>query len=167
MKKGSIIFFLLLFLSVISCDGKKVPQAESENPVEDCQIIKVDNYLKGNRYHMRRDKGIDLGEIWGLRNDYRDHSGRFLYGMYIHFDDSLHYKIYNTAPCGNDCFFSNFGKYHLRASDTLIIFMDSIVFAGECADKQKVYGDGKPQIHNIFQLEGDSIFQVTPIIHKY
>lgn len=58
--------------------------------------------------------------------------GKYHYGDFVNFVDSANFISYYSAPCGNDCFRSVYGKYNFRKDNEIIFLVDSITYRGEC-----------------------------------
>ncbi len=54
------------------------------------------------------------------------------YGNIISVTDSNYFHSYYTAPCGNDCFVSSIGKFHLVGSDHIQFVIESVTYTKEC-----------------------------------
>lgn len=57
-------------------------------------------------------------------------------GNWIQFNKDETFNSYYTAPCGNDCFPSVFGRFKLLDSDRVLLHIDSIHISGFCESKQ-------------------------------
>ncbi len=163
MKKSGILFLFLVSIAMLmACGRDKILQKNESLANSEMQLIEVENYLYGNIYHVTSQYGNDRQlkkEQWKNLKSFEDGSG-YIYGMYIDFTDSLHYRKYYTAPCGNDCFFSVYGEYKLRDSGILILMMDSTTYSGECR-RPMVYGNGKEYTCHI--IHTDSIMEIIPL----
>ncbi len=60
----------------------------------------------------------------------------FDYGNWVVFKDNQTFTSYYTAPCGNDCFPSSYGRYELLEDDQIKIWVDSIFVRGFCKEKE-------------------------------
>jgi len=59
------------------------------------------------------------------------------FGQFIEFSDSLNFRSFNRAMCGNDCFVSVIGKYDFIDSNIISILTLNISYSGFCYDNNK------------------------------
>lgn len=157
MKKVKITFLLIVPLIIIACTTK-ASQTEALS-VNDSLPTNIDNFLKGNLYYYSSyyDKEKQLKTYLTPTKDGTGKDGQFIYGTYISFTDSLHYSIYNTAPCGNDCFFKTIGKYYLSADHRITLAVDSTIYYAMCGNNPTEYG--KTETYKTLRLNNDSIIE--------
>lgn len=115
------IFFLLTAVIILSCSHATSTSGTTEN-----KSIPINNFLLNTHWLSNPGEG-DL-EFIPL-----DTTGRFQYGFHIEFPDSTSYINYYTAPCGNDCFRSIYGKYEFLSDSTIVLTRDSITYDGDCS----------------------------------
>ena len=160
-KKISFLLPLLLCLG-IACNGAKKSKSDDiQIPTDSIAQLVVHNFLVGNSYHVTsqdNDRG-SCETVWMPPSRMK---GGYSYGVYIIFVDSTHYQQGNSAPCGNDCFFSQMGRYRLLPDNKLALTLDSISYHGMCMDTPTVHGDGKEILMNV-AVSADSIVYLTPI----
>ncbi len=56
----------------------------------------------------------------------------FDWGNWIKFNEDETFNSYYTAPCGNDCFPSVYGRFKLLDGDRVLLHVDSIIVGGFC-----------------------------------
>lgn len=114
------IFLTLIAASIISC----TTPTKNQNTIE-TEKEPVNNFLLNTHWLC------DLAD-GDLIFTPLDTTGYFQYGFHIQFTDSINYIHYYTAPCGNDCFTSIYGKYEFLSDSTILITRDSITYDGDC-----------------------------------
>lgn len=127
----------------------------------------IDNFLKGNLYYYFSyyDKEKQLKTYLTLTKNGSGKERQFMYGTYISFIDSLHYSKYNTAPCGNDCFFKTIGKYYLSANGEITLAVDSTTYYAMCGNNPTEYG--KRETYQTVRFMNDSIIEFLQLTeHK-
>lgn len=155
MKKIPILLFLILSF-LLACSNTSTSLVQEE------RTLSADNFLNGKLYHyVSYYDNEQLKTYLYLTPDGHNSDGQFMYGTYILFSDSLHYEIYNTAPCGNDCFITSLGKYFLFDDDELAFVLDSTVYYGMCGNEPTIYGDGE-KLFKIIRTNHDSAIQLLP-----
>lgn len=158
-----LLFILFLVICCTNKSSKNQEILEKEEVLEaDTLQTNVDNFLVGNIYHYITSNDADNREESTLiyTKDGIDDSNSFVYGTYISFRDSLHFEIYNTAPCGNDCFFSTMGKYYLPTDDEFVLVLDSTINFGFCEDRSTIYMNSKMVTYKMMRTNNDSIIQL-------
>lgn len=160
MKNIAVLFVFAFILFGFTCNPPLERRTESSTPRF------VDNFLAKNTYFVGFTEGDNYEvakERWTPESRLKNTGRGFHYGTYIAFTDSIHYKRYNTAPCGNDCFFSTEGTYCLTANDTLVMIVDSTKFSRVCADRPTIYGNGSERIYRITINPVDSVLELVPL----
>lgn len=58
------------------------------------------------------------------------------WGNWVAFNEDETFNSYYTAPCGNDCFPSVYGRFKLLEGDRVLLHVDSIIISGFCKSEQ-------------------------------
>ena len=148
---------------MMSCTKKNQTEEIIEETIS-IPKIEVDNFLKGNLYYYSSfydESGVlQTSLVFTKDGKYSNEGFISRYGTFMHFSDSCHYRQFNTAPCGNDCFFTTYGRYELQTDDDITFEMDSTVYSGMCGNEGTVYGKGEKKNWKIVRTRGDSIIQL-------
>ncbi len=115
-----IKFLLITALLTLS----KSVSAQSHNLVGEWSTNAVIGYENLNEYKL-----------------YKQDSEFYVYGNRLKLNDDLTYESYYTAPCGNDCFPSTYGKYKITENEELHFQVDSLVVRGFCKNLKKTFKD--------------------------
>lgn len=157
MKTNLIILFLAIPTFVIGyhlipdrSDNQPETKVEVENSNPKIDSLMTSHY-SGKTYHIGWD--LDKEDEFTYNKPSEE---RFEYGYYISFEDSINYKIYYTAPCGNDCFTTRRGEYKLITPDTLEMVLYSIEYEGICRKDTEYYEEGIKTQYKVEHLN-DSI----------
>jgi len=120
---------LTLAIIVTTCCTSKTNSVNTDIVTEE-PTASVDNFLVNKVWFCQpTDNDLIFAPI--------DTTHRYNYGFLIHFTDSSNYVNYYTAPCGNDCFTSIYGKYKLLSDSTISLTRDSITYHGDCTQPTK------------------------------
>lgn len=160
----AIIILLLIFPLIAITYATKTPQTETSTE-KNQQQNSIRNFLEGNRYLLtssydNRSQDKEKFTQLNLENNQKDSNGKFIYGIFIEFIDTMHYRSYNIEPCGNSCFFTTVGKYNLSSNNELSLVMDSTTYRFFCNGTPTKYGDGKKDIYKITRLHNDSVIRL-------
>ncbi|MBN2893433.1 MAG: hypothetical protein JXL97_16285 [Bacteroidales bacterium] len=65
------------------------------------------------------------------------------FGNFIEFVDSVNFKSYNKAQCGNDCFVTVTGTYFLHENNIISFSVDIVGYTGMCKIKDEKRGENE------------------------
>lgn len=144
MKIG--ILFIVIF-SFVACNTK---EEKKDNPqMSDTLSIVENDYLKNTSWSINLLLGLD-----SLQSNYILYKPRVeqdiwdAYGDFVYFTDSSTFISYYSAPCGNDCFRTVYGKYKLYSGDFIELNVDSVSYDGDCWVPTE-YRNGKKLMYSI------------------
>ena len=152
MKKG----LLTLAIIITTCCTSKTNSTNTDIVIEK-PIATVDNFLV-NKVWLCQPTDNDLIFVP------IDTTRRYSYGFHIHFVDSTNYVNYYTAPCGNDCFTSIYGKYKLLTDSTVSLTRDSITYRGECRMQPTEYPNTKTEY--VMSSKEDGGFTLKKVVSR-
>ena len=136
MKNLTFIVLCKLFV-FISCGLKTDKHInDPNNGILQETDVKVNNYLNGSEWRTKQllclEETVELYEFTMI-----DTTLKYNYGNFVKFTDSTNFVSFYTAPCGNDCFTSVYGKYHFTAKTEMCFNVDSVTYNGECYQPTK------------------------------
>jgi hypothetical protein len=116
---------MILLLCLISCGTNKKNDDNIPVVIDEVFDNTVNNPLVETEWRINRllclDKSISDYEFGRI-----DTTERFLYGDFVKFPDSVNFVSYYSAPCGNDCFQTVYGKYRFSTDTTVVFSVDSV-----------------------------------------
>ncbi len=153
IKIVTICVVLFVCASLILACNKK-PKVAQDTEVEPEVEIEIDNYLVGTRWAVFHLFCLsDDVESYNLKRVTPERG--FSYGNWLSFVDSTNFMSGYSAPCGNDCFTTVYGKYKLIEDEKIVVSVDSVTYDGDCAAPTE-YREKKKTIFNIKQ-DGDTL----------
>lgn len=129
-------YFTLVFLFI------SIQAIQSQESV--LGVWKID-YLINLWYNQPEDH--EEYNLSPIDNDEEQRS--FDWGNWVKFSDDETFISYYTAPCGNDCFPSVYGRFKLLEDDRVLLHVDSIIIGGFC-EYQEFYPNKDIGVFKIF-----------------
>ncbi|GHV44489.1 hypothetical protein FACS1894180_5900 [Bacteroidia bacterium] len=157
MKKAVIILGAIALLSCNHAAKNNQTQENATDSIGDVETQNVHNYLKGQTWQI--DQLLCLDEKQ-KNYTFSGTSQQHLYGDFIYFPDSVNFVSYYLADCGNDCFTTVFGKYHLLSATGIAISVDSVTYEGDCS-RPTEYRAKRTIVFDITQNDSINTIQLT------